>query len=69
MDKLAIRPVRKLAHVDWLPSHAICFSCKPASFGGKIFELIWRQTKQNETKFTKDMLQQTIRKRIKYCQH
>ena len=69
MGKLAIQPVRKMAHADWLPSHAISFSRKPASFGRKIFELIWRQTKQNETRFTKDLLQQTIRKRIKHFQH
>ena len=40
MAELASRSVRKMTHVDWLPSRAISFSYRPASFGGKISELI-----------------------------
>ena len=36
----AIRSVRKMTQADWLPSHAVGFSYRPASFPGKILELI-----------------------------
>ena len=40
MAKLASQSVHKMTHADWLPSHAISFSYRQASFGGKISELI-----------------------------
>ena len=40
MAELAIRSVRKMTYADWLPSRAISSSYRPASFGGKISELI-----------------------------
>ena len=40
MAEFAIRSIRKITHADWLPSRAIRFSYRPASFGGKISELI-----------------------------
>ena len=40
MAELASRSVRKMTHADWLASRAIRFSYRPASFGGKIYELI-----------------------------
>ena len=38
MAELAIRCVRKVTLADWLPSRAMSFSYRPASFGGKIFK-------------------------------
>ena len=38
--ELGVRSVRKMTHADWLPSLAISFSYRPASFGWKISELI-----------------------------
>ena len=35
MVELAILYVRKMTHADWLPSRAIRFSYRSASFGGK----------------------------------
>ena len=40
MAELASRSVRKITHTDWLPNRAIRFSNRPASFGGKISQLI-----------------------------
>ena len=40
MAELATRSVCKMTHTDWLPGRAISFSYRPASFGGKISELI-----------------------------
>ena len=40
MTELAIRSVSKTTHADWLPSRAISFSYKQASFGGKMSKLI-----------------------------
>ena len=40
MAELAIWSVRKITQADWLPSRAISYSCRLASFGGKISELI-----------------------------
>ena len=40
MAKLASRSVCKMTPAYWLPSHAISFSYRPTSFGGKISELI-----------------------------
>ena len=37
---LATQSLRKITYADWLPSRAITFSYRPASFGGKISELI-----------------------------
>ena len=39
MTEFAIRSVRKMTYTDWLPSRAITFSYRPASFGRKISEL------------------------------
>ena len=38
MAELASQSVRKMTHTDSLPSRAIRFSYRPASFGGKISE-------------------------------
>ena len=40
MDELPSRSVRKMTYADWLPNRAISFSYRPASFGGKISDLI-----------------------------
>ena len=40
MAELAIRSIRKMTHADWLPSRAIRFLYRPASFGRNISELI-----------------------------
>ena len=40
MAELAIQSVRKMTYADWLPSRPIPFSYRPASFGGKMSELI-----------------------------
>ena len=55
MAVLAIRSVRKMTHADWLPSRAISFLYRPASFGGKISELIWRKTIKIPVRFTEDL--------------
>ena len=57
MAELASRSIRKIAHADWLPSRAISFQYRPASFGGKISELIWRQTNQIQVRSTDDLYQ------------
>ena len=46
MAEYIIQSVRKMTHVDWLPGRAISFWYRLASFGGKISELVWRQTNQ-----------------------
>ena len=40
MVELAIWSVCKMTHADWLLSRAKSFSYRPASFDGKISELI-----------------------------
>ena len=40
MAGLVIQSVPKVTHADWLPSRAISFSYRLASFGGKISEYI-----------------------------
>ena len=40
MAELPSRSVRKITHADWLPSRAIRFSYRPASFGGKMSKWI-----------------------------
>ena len=40
MAEVASRSVRKMTHGDWLPSRAISFSDRLASFGRKISRLI-----------------------------
>ena len=40
MAELVSLSIRKMTHGDWLPSRAISFSYRPASFGGKISQLI-----------------------------
>lgn len=40
MAELAVRSVRKVTHVHWLPSPAINLSHRPTSFGGKISKFI-----------------------------
>ena len=40
MAEVGSRSLRKMTHAAWLPSRAISFSLRPASFGGKISELI-----------------------------
>ena len=68
MTDLAIRSVRKMTHADWLPSRPISFSYRPASFGGKISELIWRKTSQIQVRFTEDLSKQTSEKEVKCSQ-
>ena len=58
MAELAIQSVRQMTHTDWLPSHAISFSYRAATFGREISEFIWRQTNQILVCFTKDLQQQ-----------
>ena len=55
MAELATRSVQKMTLADWLPSRAISFSYRPASFGGKISELIWRKTNQIQVRFTEEV--------------
>ena len=40
MAEFAIRSVRKMTPAGWLPSRGISFSYRPASFGGKMSDLI-----------------------------
>ena len=40
MAEFIIQSVYKIMHADWQPSHAISFSYRLASFGGKTSELI-----------------------------
>ena len=55
MAEFAIRSVRKMTHADWIPSRAISFSYRLASFGEKISELIRRKTSQIQVCFTEDL--------------
>ena len=65
MAELAIRSEHIMTHSDWLPNRAITFSYRPASYGGKISEFIWRQTSKIQVRFTEDLYQQTTKKEVK----
>ena len=51
----------KVTHPDWLRGRAMRFSYGPASFGGKISELICRPKNQIQVRFIRDLQQQTTK--------
>ena len=68
MAELGIQSASKMTHIDWLPSRAISFSYRPASFGGKISEFIWRKTSQIQVRFTEDLSKQNTKNKVKCSQ-
>ena len=68
MAELAIRSVRKMTHVDWVPSRAIGFSNRPVSFGEKMSELIWRKLNHIQVRFTEDLSKQSTKTEVKCFQ-
>ena len=57
MTELA-RSARKMTHADRFPS-----------LGGKISEMIWRQTDQILERFTKNLQQRTTKKQLNLLNH